>query len=312
MNYQEIENINLTKNIYLLRGDTFLVEQAKNKIAQNLGVSDLNISEFNDENFEALSVINACNQFSFFEEKRIVFVSNLNKELSQDEKNIFLSYEKNPNVNCVLLIANSETFEFLKNAENIECEPSEQFLQDYVKQQFEKNNKKIDIFEIKKLCTYCLNDVTRINIEIKKICDYLQESSLVTDEVIEQLVFKDVELKVFDFTSALGSKNKQKAHEVLCNMLKAQEPPIKILGLVSNHFRRMFFAKINKGTNADLAKQLNCKEYAIVKAKQQAQNFSAKELKDIQNLLLDVDYGIKSGLMTQENGLYYLLFKIVC
>ena len=93
-------------------------------------------------------------------------------------------------------------------------------------------------------------------------------------------------------------------------MLKAGEQPIKILGLISSHFRRVFFAKINKQSPQELASLLGCKEYAVVKAKQESANFSAKQLKDIQNLLLEVDYNIKSGLMAQENALYYLIMKI--
>ena len=136
------------------------------------------------------------------------------------------------------------------------------------------------------------------------------EEVIVTSQIIDNLVSKDTELKVFDLTIALSAKNIQKAQQILYDMLQAGEPPIKILGLIAGHFRRMFFAKINKGTGAELAKALGCKEYAITKAKQQAEKFTAKQLKDIQNLILEVDYSIKSGAMTQENALYYLIFKI--
>ena len=56
---------------------------------------------------------------------------------------------------------------------------------------------------------------------------------------------------------------------------------------------------------------LGCKEFAITKAKEQGAKYSAKQLKDIQELILETDYNIKSGIMSQENALYYLIFAIV-
>lgn len=73
----------------------------------------------------------------------------------------------------------------------------------------------------------------------------------------------------------------------------------------------MMFAKINKSSSADLAKILGVKEYAMVKAKQYSEKFTAGQLKNIMNLLLEADYNIKSGQMTQENVLVYLVCKIV-
>ena len=212
-----------------------------------------------------------------------------------------------PNKDCVLLLENNNGFfDFIKTAEKIECVPSENYIYEFIKNEFEKNGKTISIFDIKKLSTYCLNNLNRINVEIKKICDYMCEEEVVTNEVIEELVSKDTELKVFDLTVALSNKDKEKSHQMLYDMLRADEPPIRILGLIANHFRRMFFAKINKGTNAELAKLLNCKEFAVSKAKQQAEKFTAKQLKEIENLILEIDYAIKSGEMTQENALRYI------
>ena len=109
----------------------------------------------------------------------------------------------------------------------------------------------------------------------------------------------------------LGLKNINQALKVLNDMLLSGEAPIKILSLITGMFRRMMFAKINKSSLADLAKILGVKEYAMVKAKQYAEKFTAGQLKNIMNLLLEADYNIKSGQMTQENVLVYLVCKIV-
>ena len=314
MNFKELQNQKQLKNAYLLKGDTFLCEQARKQIVDMLGVTAINISEFNDENFDVNDIVNACNQFSFFEESRIVCVYNKLKELSKIEQKTLQDYINNSNNLCTLIFVddtNSKCFDFLKNVEIVDCKASESFIYDYIKSEFAKQNKQIDNVAIKKLSDYCLNDLVRINLEIKKICDYLQSDSEVTSQTVELLVAKEIELQVFALTEALGNKNKDKSLSTLKKMLDDGESPIKILGLINGQFRRMLFAKINKGSTAELASALGCKEYAITKAKEQANKFSASSLKKILNLLLDADYNIKSGQMSQENSLYYLVLAIL-
>lgn len=314
MNYKELLNKKNIEGAYLLKGDAFLCQQVKNQIAQTLAISQINISEFNDENFDANNVINACNQFSFFEENRMVCVQNIQKELTMHEKEQIQNYLNNQNCNCVLIFIDEENFKFfdsLKNLQIVDCNPNQDYIFEHIKSEFAKNGKQITLNECKKLNEYCLSDITRINLEIKKICDYLNDKSVVTNEVIDLLVFKETELQVFALTDALGTKNKTVALRLLKSMLDSGESPIKILALITGQFRRMMFAKINKGSNADLAKVLGCKEFAITKAKEQAGRFSAPALKHIVNLLLDADYNIKSGQMSQENSIYYLILSIL-
>lgn len=310
MNYLEINNQEI-KNICLLTGDSFLIKQTILAIAKKMQVNAINISTFNDENFDALACFNACNQFSFFNEKRIIVIDNLLQELKTADKNLIANYTQNPNKDCVLLIVdNNGIFGFIKDIQKIDCKPSDIFLQEYVKKEFAKFGKEISTSLCNKLIEYCSKNLGRITIEIKKLCDYLGDDGEVSDQLIEQMVAKDIELKVFDLTNALAQKDVQKSHKILYEMLKSEEPPIKILGLISGFFRRMFFAKINKDSDENLAKELNCKPYAITMAKKQANGFTAKELKNIHNLILETDYNIKSGQMTQENALYYLIMKI--
>lgn len=314
MNYKELANQNELKSAYLLRGDAFLCGQAKSQLIQKANVVQINVSEFNDENFDTNQIINACNQFSFFDENRVVCVHNKLKELSKAEQKSLQDYINNPNQNCVLIIIddlNSKAFDFLKGVELVDCKASESYLIDYIKTEFKNNGKQIENVVCKKLSDYCLSDLVRINIEIKKICDYLQNDDQVTSQIIDLLVSQETELQVFALTDALGYKNKDKALYTLKKMLDENEAPIKILGLINGQFRRMMFAKINKGETSQLANALGCKEFAVIKAKEQASKFSAQSLKKILNLLLEADYNIKSGQMSQENSLYYLIMAIL-
>ena len=83
------------------------------------------------------------------------------------------------------------------------------------------------------------------------------------------------------------------------------------LGLITNHFRRLFFIAVSEMENGELASLLGVKEYAIIKARGQIKNFSKLQLKKIYALLEKVDYMIKSGRMLAQNALYFLVFSIL-
>lgn len=314
MNYTEFLKQKTIEGVYVLKGDAFLCRNAKNYIIKTLDIADINVFDYDDENFDANGIVNSCNQFSFFNEKRLVCVNYTAKDLTSTEKTSLQNYIDNYNENCVLVFlddSSSKVFDVLKNVNVVECKMSQEYIVEHILTEFKAKGKNIEPSTCKMLVEYCLSDITRINQEIKKICDYMANKTEVTQDIIDYLVVKETELQVFALTDALGAKNKTKALKILNDMLNAGEAPIKILALISGQFRRMMFAKINKGSSADLAKALGCKEYAVTKAKQQANGFSAGALKRIINLLLDADYNIKSGQMSQENSLYFLVLAII-
>ena len=126
MNYtQFLSSSNTVSPLYLITGDSFLAEDVVKKIKFKLGIADdtSSVSVFDAENFQTRAVINACEQMSFFDDKRLVIVKNVTSQLSEADKKMFSLYAKNPNPNCVLLvveIGEKSVFEFLE-AEKISC-----------------------------------------------------------------------------------------------------------------------------------------------------------------------------------------------
>ena len=182
----------------------------------------------------------------------------------------------------------------------------------FVKDNFKKNGKQIDDVVAQKLIDNCRAEILRIENEIQKLSSYALNKNVISMEDVDLLVACDIEIKIFELTDALGRKDIKKAHSVLMTMLQMGEKPTSLLSLIASNFRRVFFSKIKQNsTNLQIANELGCKEYAIVKAKEQAKKFSARSLKNIENLILEVEYNIKSGNMEAENALYFLIFAII-
>lgn len=136
--------------------------------------------------------------------------------------------------------------------------------------------------------------------EIRKLIEYAGEGNKITREAIDQLAVKQIENVIFDLTDYLGAKKTDKAMEVLDNLLYQKEPLQKILITLYNHFKRLYLCILSLQLNKDLLVSLNLKPnqtFLVNKYKKQASFFTEKDLREILNALVEIDYKSKNGLI---------------
>ncbi len=308
MIYSQLLKQDNLKNVYLLQGDAFLVKKCIDFFCSKLGVKKFDVSKFDDENFDVDNFVTACEQMSFFLEKRLVIVKDLLK-LSERDKRSISEYLKKINPLCILLFVdtlNSGIFDFTY-AEKVELKLSPEELILFVNAEATKYSKTFDKDAIITLIQYCNEDLTRISIEIQKLCAYIGDESTIGISNVKMLVHANEEIGVFDLMGALGEKDSSKSMHMLSQLMGGVEQNSKIFSLLSTQMRRMFFIVTSKKSNTELAKAFQIKEFAVNKLKSQAKNFSVKKLKDILYELEDVEYMLKNAMFTQENALYYLV-----
>lgn len=161
------------------------------------------------------------------------------------------------------------------------------------------------------LAEKCDNNAMKVVNEVTKLSFY-STSDTITENDVRQLVADSFEFNIFNLTNALSDKNASLTLKILKDMFLAKTEPSQIIAAISNNFKRMFISIISTNhTNEQIAQELKVKTYAIVKSKQAAQKFSVKNLKRINELLQEVDYKLKSGKMSAENCVYYLIFNIL-
>ena len=263
------------ENCYLLEGeDYYLYDKAFSMIKKvcKLEIEDFNLTIFDDENFSMQSVLNACEVMPMGSEFKIVVLKNIAK-ISENDKKMLQKYIENPTLSTILIIFDYfNVFSFIKDkCAFVDCK------------RFDNETAKAVI----------VSEFSKRNKQISKMVD--------------NLVSKDDEYIIYELTEALGQKKSDKAIKILDNMVKEQG----ILGLISNHFRRLFFISISGFDNKELSKLLGVKEYAIAKQRNQVNNFSKMQLKKIYELLEEIDFNIKSGAMLQEFAIYYLVLSIL-
>lgn len=304
-------------NIYVIKGDDdFLIQKAIEKIATACGVDfpDLDMSRFDSENFDGQTLMSCLEQLPFSAKKRIVVVKNLTK-ISEQDKTRMKEYATSPNPStCLVLSASNgyENFSFITKSVIVECFKLDfPYLQKYIVGELEKLGKKISEPAVKMLVEYTSSNMTRISSEVQKLSTAYCQNDMITSETVSSLVTKDNEYQIFELSTALAERDGQKAFQIVKLMLERKEDPSMILGLISSHFRRMFHAKISDMSNAEIAGMFGVKEYAVKKARDNSSSFSQKGLKKINDLLCDVDFMMKSGEMSSENVIYFLIFQIL-
>ena len=300
------------ENIYVLSGDDiYLYDRAFSMIkkACDIKMEDFNIVKFDDENFSSKAVLDACEVLPLGDDKKIVLIKNISK-LTENDKKLFENYAKNPVSSTIMIIFDIfNIFSFLKeNVKNVNCNRlyKNTFCK-FIANEFAKRGKQITLDGAETLFDYCNGYFTKVNNEFDKLAYYDIDDKLITKKMVEKLVVKDQEFQIYELTEALGKKNGDKAVKILSLVVKEQG----MLGLITNHFRRLFFVSTSSLSDSELASQLGVKEYAIKKQREQVKNFSKMQLKKIYSLLDDLDFKIKSGQTLQENALYSLVFSIL-
>lgn len=150
--------------------------------------------------------------------------------------------------------------------------------------------------------------------EIRKLIEFAGSNGTITKEDVDKLSTKQMEAVIFDLTDRLGSKQVEKALEILDTLIYNKEPLQKILITLYNHFKKLYLLKLyeNENSNLDVVEVLGLKAnqtFLVSKYKKQIMYFTEKEIYNIINEFIDLDYRSKNGLMDIDVGIKSILCK---
>ena len=149
--------------------------------------------------------------------------------------------------------------------------------------------------------------------EIRKLIEYAGENGEIKVEDIDKLCIKNVQAIIFDLTDYLGTKNTEKALEVLESLIYNREPLQKIIITLYNHFRKLYLTKLALNEKRDLVEALGLKPnqvFLTTKYRKQAEYFQCEEIENILKQLIQLDYESKNGLVDLDVGLKATLCRI--
>lgn len=328
---KELKQNNLSSSIYLLYGEEkFLLESCLKKIKNIFGqvIKGINYILIDSDNLK--NIISDIETPAFGYDKKLVIVKNSelfkkegkrkNTELLQLREKLENYIKENIDIinQTVILVfveeeADKNTLYNLIDKVGIVCkfEYQKAFqLQARIKAICNAYKVNIDNSTLTYFIESCGTSMQDLINEIRKLIEYVGENGEITKDDIDKLSIKQIESIIFDLTDNLGKKDIKKALEVLNNLIYAKEPIQKILITLYNHFKKLYFLKIALRENKSVEQALKLKPnqtFLINKYKNQARFFERKELKNLLQDLIDLDYKYKSGLIDIEIGLESIL-----
>ena len=321
--------------LYFLYGEEgYLLDQAVETIVESAapeGTDDFNSDTFRGRSVEAEDIRESCEMLPMMVDRRVVVVRDL-QEMAISELEQLEGYFESPSeTTCLVLHAhtagdNAEidlrkgVFRTLKS-EATHCEFES--LYDYeVGEVVEKHARDRGMRFSEEASAYLIEavgtDIGTLDKALDKVDLYLGPSDedglrSVRKEDVEEITAHTRVRSIFDLTDALGERNYREALDILDGMLLAGKSPLMILHMIARHFRlvdKIHDPELRNLGKRDLASELGVLHWFVDDYKRHARTFSASEIADIREHLLEVDRSLKSTGLSDRTVLESLLYDI--
>lgn len=192
-----------------------------------------------------------------------------------------------------------EYFDFLSGAR----------LNTWIKNEAMRNGATIEPAAVEALLDVVGVDSWSLANEITKLSNYTKQIKV---KDVAVLVSGKTDLNIFNFTDALGEKNKAKAFAILSQELAYGRDPYYLLSMVIFQFRNLLMLRSlaeHTSSSADAAKKSGLHPFVTRKLFSNIKKFDLDELKNRYSRLSDIDIGIKEGRLDLEEELYNFVLK---
>lgn len=305
--------------IYLISGnDGYFCELAVKTLVKKCVTSpELNFASFDGKYALANrnEIVMGLLQYPFMSEKRLIVLREFYPTAKDLKGSKFEEYFKKPADTAVLAIVNSLPCDALKKCAGmcfVDCgKADEAVLLKYISVTFKRAGLIITTANARLLCEFCKSEMTRISVEVEKLCAYCQGEVEVTEADIRALVTKEQEYQLYELTEKVARKRFDEAYAIVSELQAANNDTMRLFSALYNYFRRLFFCATAQRRDAKLANLLGVKEYAITKSCEQAKRFTPKRLKQIVDIFTRYDAAFKSGQVSIDSAFSVCLAEIM-
>lgn len=316
------------KNLYLIYGlEDYIIDETIKKIITDNDIVDDNIIKYNLDEVNVSLALEEASTVSMFDSKKLViceectFLTGENKKEINHDIDSLTKYINNPFTDVFLVfVVRKEKLddrkkivkELKKNSTVIEAQKKENYnLNNYIIDYVNKNGYNMSKNACIKLIERAGNNLSNLISECDKIFLYKDDDKNITEEDIENLVFKNIEDNIFELTNAVMNKDKKKIINIYKDLILMGEEEIKLIVMLANQFRMILQVKLmvkNGYKERDMATIIKEHPYRVKLAMQS--NFKINELENYLIKLEELDYSIKSGKLDKSFGFEMFLLNI--
>ena len=319
---------NALSSVYVLYGqEVYVRERAVKSFRTKLlpeGLEQLNENIF-DAAVSVPELIDAAETLPFMSDKRLVIVKNWAPLTSRGEAgdaDRFVKWlEAVPDTCCLLFVqtdppdTRKKLGQALKaHAEWVEFSPLDDVgLYKWCAHHLKEAGYGIEPDAMNRLVFMAGRDMTTLISELDKLCGYLGERTVITDDDVETIVTPSTECTVFQMIDCLMKKQNSRAQLLLKSMLENGETRIGVLAMLTRQLRMLTHIRLLRAGGVpapDIERKLALNHYAASRALEQAGRFSAEGLEAGYKACVETDYAIKSGTIRESAGLDALMIRL--
>jgi DNA polymerase III subunit delta len=301
--------------MYLVIGEeSFLRDAAVSAIRDAVlgphGDDGFNYDLLYGDEAEAIQILNACSTLPAFAERRLVVIREIGG-LKARECERMLAYLKSPVESTCLVLTGEKVdgrvrfFQALKGiAVAVDCGPMEPHaIPEWLHVVARQLDLTLDDAACEGLQHASGGNLAMMMRELEKIAAYLYPGKSVTIADVEAVRGADTGGTVWDLLDALGRKDRAKAVRALGKVLDAEEPPLRLLGLLAFHWRQIWKTReqlARRVPEIALARILGVPPFRVRSLVEQARRFSEEELARAFKAFRDADALLKGGSRSGE------------
>lgn len=316
-------------NIYLVLGEEDYLSARFKKTLLNYsleeGEEEFNFISFDMEQDTLETALNEARTVPFFGDRKIVCITNpyfLTGEKKKQEINHntddLLNYLKDPSPESIVLFLapykklderKKIVKQLKKEAEVIDVSVmNEQAAKNYVHQFIKNEGYEISREAFDELIFLTDIKLSQLMHELEKLFLASFDTKKITKTLVSELVPKTLEHSIFDLLTYILNHKIEQAISLYKELRLQGESTIKINAILISQFRLLLQVKLMGDRHyqqSNMVDVLKIHPYRVKMSVQQVKKFTAKELGNIFDVLVDNDYKMKTGFMDQD-----LLFEL--
>ncbi|WKU13603.1 DNA polymerase III subunit delta [Staphylococcus devriesei] len=310
-----------------------LVEKKSNELVNDFleeGKDDFNFIKFNLYETNISSIIEEALTLPFISEKKAIVVKNsfmftgekVSKEITPNTDQVIEFLEKYDGNNLLIfeiyqskLDERKKLTKTLKNTSKLYKveQMSEQEMKSWIQNKLHENYK-----DIKQDALNLFIELTGINFnvisqELDKIILFLGDRTTINKNDVSLIINRSLEQNVFLLTEYIQKGDKNKAIQLVKDLIIMKEEPIKLLALITSNYRLYYQCKIlsRKGySGQQISKTINVHPYRVKLALGQVKHYQLNELLNIINHCAETDYKLKSSYIDKQLILELLILAL--
>lgn len=320
MNIKDIDDElkqNNISGIYFFYGDEeYDIERYVDKIKKSFIKLEKGVNFFEIDKNNIKDLEDACEGVSFFGEEKLILIKNTELKFNLDtlssssnDKLLIVITEKEIDkrtANFKALSKIAKTKEFTKQ--------SEKDAAFFVIKTLGAYNIKVSQSVAEYMIAVCTENKQLLINEFRKIVAYLKPGDTLDIDTVDKLVVKTIDAKIFDLTDLLFKDQKEKALQMLDDLLSSKVYIVMIESLIFKQIRNVYQIKIAEGDayykDKDIAKIFGIHPYVFSKLKPVASKYTKEHLEDLILEMEKFDINSKTGKMDPVIGLKKIILSI--